>query len=63
LTEDRPTLKPYDQDAWATLADSGTTALDESLMLLEGLHRRWVRVFESLRETGSAPGGTPKPAR
>jgi hypothetical protein len=30
------------------LADSGTTALEESLGILEGLHRRWVRLFESL---------------
>src|SRR5262245_21879553 len=51
LTEERPTLKPYDQDRWAELADSGTTALEESLSILEGLHRRWVRVFESLQET------------
>lgn len=52
LTEDRPTLKPYDQDRWAELADSGTTALAESLSILEGLHRRWVRLFESLDEAG-----------
>jgi hypothetical protein len=51
LTEDRPTLKPYDQDLWATLADSGTTALEESLSLLDGLHARWVRLFESLDES------------
>jgi hypothetical protein len=50
LTEDRPTLKPYDQDVWARLADSGTTALEESLSILDGLHRRWVRLFESLGE-------------
>ena len=51
LTEDRPTLKPYDQDRWAELADSGTTALEESLSILEGQHRRWVRLFESLRDS------------
>src|SRR5262245_59460088 len=50
LTEERPTLKPYDQDLWAELADSGTTALEESLSILEGLHHRWVRLFESLGE-------------
>ena len=50
LTEDRPTLKAYDQDRWATLADSGTIALEESLSILDGLHRRWVRLFESLDE-------------
>jgi hypothetical protein len=48
LTENRPTLKPYDQDQWAELADSGTSVLEESLGILEGLHRRWVRLFESL---------------
>src|ERR671927_269712 len=48
LTEERPTLKPYDQDRWADLVDSGTTALEESLSILDGLHRRWVRMFESL---------------
>src|SRR6188768_3825285 len=47
LTEDHPTLKPYDQDLWAGLADSGTTAIEESLGLLDGLHARWVRLFES----------------
>jgi hypothetical protein len=50
LTEDHPTLKPYDQDRWAELADSGTAALEESLCILDGLHRRWVRLFESLDE-------------
>jgi hypothetical protein len=48
LTEERPPLKPYDQDRWAELADSGVTALEDSLSILEGLHRRWVRLFESL---------------
>src|SRR5207253_2499523 len=50
LTEDRPTLKPYDQDLWATLADSGTAELEESLCILDGLHARWVRLLESLDE-------------
>jgi hypothetical protein len=50
LTEERPPLKPYDQDRWAELADSGTIALEESLSILEGLHRRWVRLFQSLGE-------------
>ena len=48
LTEERPMLKPYDQDLWAELADSGTIALEESLSILDGLHARWVRLFESL---------------
>ena len=57
LTEERPTLKPYDQDLWAELADSGTTALEESLSLLDGLHRRWARLFESLDEAAWGRAG------
>ena len=47
LTEDVPALKPYDQDAWATLADTALP-LAVSLAILDGLHQRWVRIFETL---------------
>jgi hypothetical protein len=50
LTEDYPTLKPYDQEKWASLADGANTALENSLLVLQGLHRRWVTLFESLGE-------------
>ncbi len=50
LTEDHPTLKPYDQDAWAVRADADNVAIQSSLGLLQGLHRRWVTLFESLQE-------------
>lgn len=48
LTESRPTLKPYDQDAWALLPDTVSMPLDASLAILRGVHARWVAVFESL---------------
>ncbi len=48
LTEERPTLKPYDQDLWAGLADAGAADLEDSLSILDGMHRRWVRLLESL---------------
>ena len=51
LTEEYPTLKPYDQEAWAALADADGPNLETSLLILEGLHRRWVTLFESLSET------------
>lgn len=57
LTEERPILKPYDQDRWAALPDAGMAALEESLKILEGLHARWVRVFESLDEADWARVG------
>jgi hypothetical protein len=47
LTEDVPTIKPYDQDAWATLADMGLP-IDVSLGLLDGIHARWTAVWHSL---------------
>jgi hypothetical protein len=50
LTEDNPTFKPYDQDAWAESADADHASVGESLRLLAGLHQRWVRLFESLAE-------------
>ena len=47
LTEDTPTIKPYDQDAWSTLADM-RLPIDISLSLLRGIHTRWVTVLRSL---------------
>jgi hypothetical protein len=56
LTEQHPTLRPYDQDAWATLADAAMP-LDPTLGLLRGLHERWVRLFEMMKEEDWARGG------
>jgi DinB superfamily len=47
LTEDVPTIKPYDEAGWATLADYAMP-VDVSLLLLETLHERWVRLLESM---------------
>lgn len=48
LTEDNPTIKPYDEAAWARVADTARTDPDVSLALLDALHRRWVVLLESL---------------
>ena len=50
LTEERPTIKPYDEGAWARLADTAGTPVETSLALLDALHRRWVVLLESMRE-------------
>lgn len=50
LTEDSPTLKPYDQERWALLPDVDGTPIRASLLILEGLHERWCNLFESLTE-------------
>jgi DinB family protein len=48
LTEDAPTIKPYDEAAWARLADSRTVPVGVSLDLLEALHVRWTALLRSL---------------
>ena len=50
LTEPEPTIKPYDQEAWAELADSRSAPVEPSLLLLEALHQRWVALLESLSD-------------
>lgn len=48
LTEDTPTIKPYDQEAWAKLPDTQRTPLAVSLTLLEALHARLVTLLRAL---------------
>ena len=47
LTEENPTIKPYDQDAFAGLPDQ-KLPIDVSLSLLDSLHARWVAVLNAL---------------
>ena len=48
LTEDWPTVTPYDQAAWAELHDAKTAPVSLSLDLLQALHARWVMLVQSL---------------
>lgn len=50
LTEERPLLKNYDQDAWSIMADETTLSIAPSLSILRGLHQRWVTVFENVTD-------------
>jgi uncharacterized damage-inducible protein DinB len=50
LTEQTPTIRPYDEARWAELADSRDTPLETSLTLLETLHDRWVRLLRSMTD-------------
>ena len=50
LTEDNPTVRPYDEKAWAELPDVAATPITVSLALLEALHRRWVLLLHYLSE-------------
>lgn len=48
LTEEQPTIKPYEEGHWAELADTKATPVEVSLTLLESLHDRWVRLWRSM---------------
>lgn len=50
LTEDRPILKPFDQEAWAKLPDTTGVPVEPSLLILKGLHNRWSSLLESVTE-------------
>lgn len=47
LTEQEPTIKPYDEKGWANLPDS-KTPIELSLPMLDGLHKRWIVLLNSL---------------
>ena len=51
LTEDNPTIKPYDEKAWSELPDM-RLPIDVSLRLLDALHERLVHLLRS--QPGSA---------
>jgi uncharacterized damage-inducible protein DinB len=48
LTEDNPTIKAYDEDAWVKLPDVARTPVDTSLALLDALHARWVTLLDAM---------------
>ncbi len=49
LTEDQPTVKPYDQSLWAELSDARSEDITVSLQLVRALHTRWTQMLDSLR--------------
>src|SRR5260370_29843952 len=49
LTEEKPTIKPYNEAAWAELADSKSTPIEVSQTLLDAVHARWDRLSRSLK--------------
>lgn len=50
LTEEQPTIKPYDEAAWAKLNDVRDTPIETSLVLLETLHSRWDTILRAMTD-------------
>lgn len=50
LTEDHPTLKPYDQEKWAELPDTNKLPIEGSLQELKVLHSRWCYLMDQITD-------------
>ncbi len=50
LTEHNPVIKPYNQDAWAVLADVENTPFEVSLKITEAINARWTAVLKAMTE-------------
>ena len=48
ITEDNPTIKPYEEKAWALLADVSIVPINVSITLLHALHQRWYIAIKDL---------------
>ena len=51
LTEETPSIKPYDESKWVELSDAKSGDVELSLHLLEALHNRWVQLLRSMTDT------------
>jgi hypothetical protein len=49
ITEDNPTIKPYDENLWAKTADVFREPVETSVVLLDALHKRWVSLLETMK--------------
>jgi DinB superfamily len=52
LTEDNPTIKPYNQDSWAAQPDTVKMPIQHSLAIIRGLHERWSVLLDNVSESG-----------
>jgi hypothetical protein len=50
LTEDEPTVRPYDEARWAELPDARTGPIEPSLALLGAVHQRLLGLLRSIDE-------------
>ncbi len=48
LTEDHPTIKPYDEKLWAEMDDAKNLPVEISLSILDALHSRMVHMLKKI---------------
>src|SRR5678809_153527 len=49
LTENEPTIKPYEESLWALLPDVQAVPIETSLVLLDAVHERWVAILRGMK--------------
>lgn len=54
LTEDGPTIKPYDETKWAELPDAKAGDIEPSLAMIDAVHARWVTVLKAMSDADFA---------
>ncbi len=50
LTEEHPTIKPYDENLWVKTKENETLPISVSLQLIEAIHTKLVTLLETLTE-------------
>ena len=50
LTEDNPTIKPYDENAWSEMADVQKEPINVSITLIYALHKRWLTLLQNMSD-------------
>ena len=48
LTEENPTIRPYDEAKWAELQDSLNMPVKPAMRMLKGTHQRWTALLKSM---------------
>jgi hypothetical protein len=50
LTEEIPAIKPFEENNWAVTKEAKNAPVELSLLLLDGLQKRWAFLLESLEK-------------
>ena len=50
LTEENPTIRPYEEQLWAELPDTIQYSIEKSLLLLETIHDRWIFLLQNMND-------------
>ena len=49
MTEDNPTIKPFNQDLWTALGDYELLSVEEGLSFLDLAHLKWVSILKTIK--------------